>query len=667
MIGKAGQKLHERMVDEQRNRGKEWAANSKTLIAQAAKREGIRAATMAGALNDEERLDMFLTQAFQKYESPDQIKILKTSYVMRTSIEMLREAMLPIILRRTGTSKDPSGKTVLDLRPYKTVTAWAPLRENEQAELDYINQVHLERQNLRKRMLTAYPMALRRRQPRGGRWGHPQLDNFLLDQKDGGLHPEVSRLKQEEKVGGLKEGTLTNHIAKDWDRDNVMEKSSSRLMMTDKVIKHFWEGNPKTLIYHEDGTRDLEAEAALPDPPLLERPRKFLIYVHYKLHRTLLKKVLQICGRGLVEYDGTMSKSKCAAAIAKFESDDECQIMLISNVGAAGLNLTAASIVIFDVKNPQNAGFLHAGFLGDIPSLWRYRQLAEVSVIDIFAPRGLDLALAGYAGGKTLRCLPPDDLSKDNKDNKDNKEDRDEASPADLPQPKGSRVAKRKHKSATVAARSSDADSDDDEPAAPPAKKVKLKAKDAESTGAKKGRSRKVPSTASATSLKASAWSAVGGAPTSSLPADDQDMGPVTKRHRCDAGPSKRKPQTSKASSSTSVEQPVPKLIAAGLSKRKPTTSKASSSASVAQPASELTAERSYQVSQLHEPSGGASSDVSMLRSSPPVLPSPPAPCLALSGLLPPMLSPGSGPAKLPPPQPTQPGSIPLIQKRPRP
>ncbi|KAG8736724.1 hypothetical protein FRC10_009033, partial [Ceratobasidium sp. 414] len=142
MIGTAGQELHDRIVDEQRDRAREWDANARTLTAQAAKREGIKLATAAGALNDEARLDGFLYRAQAKFESPDQVKILRTSYVMRTSIDMLREAMLPIVLRRTGTSKDPSGKTVLDLRPYQTVTAWAPLRDDEQAELDHINEVH---------------------------------------------------------------------------------------------------------------------------------------------------------------------------------------------------------------------------------------------------------------------------------------------------------------------------------------------------------------------------------------------------------------------------------------------------------------------------------------------------------------------------------------------
>lgn len=53
-----------------------------------------------------------------------------------------------------------------------------------------------------------------------------------------------------------------------------------------------------------------------------------------------------------------MSKSKREAAIAKFQSDPECRVMLISNVGSAGLNLTCASVVIFVVSNKAGCGGL---------------------------------------------------------------------------------------------------------------------------------------------------------------------------------------------------------------------------------------------------------------------------------------------------------------------
>ncbi|KAG8736071.1 hypothetical protein FRC10_009727 [Ceratobasidium sp. 414] len=176
---------------------------------------------------------------------------------------MLCEAMLPIILCHTGTSKDPSGKTVLNLWPYQTVTAWAPLRDNEQAELDHINEVCSHDKE-----------------------GKEPLNwlNFLLNLKDAGLHPDVSRLKWEEKEGDLKQGDLMSHIANDWDQHNMVEKSSSQLLKTDDVIQHYWEGDLKPLVYRTGGTHDQEAEVVLPNPPPLEQPCKFLIYVQYKLH-----------------------------------------------------------------------------------------------------------------------------------------------------------------------------------------------------------------------------------------------------------------------------------------------------------------------------------------------------------------------------------------------
>ncbi|KAB5587777.1 SNF2-related protein [Ceratobasidium theobromae] len=347
-------------------------------------------AAAVGAMDDEERIGAFLDQARQKYESEDQEKILKTSYVMKTSIDLLRDAMLPIVLRRSGTSKDPNGNSVLELRPYKMVTAWSPLSEKEQEGLDHVNEVQLEQKKLRESF-----RAIGRGQKHNSeilKWS-----NFLLDQKHAGLHPDILPFREQEKSQDLKEGALTDKIADDWNEENILLKASTRLLKTDEVIAHFWNGNPKPPIFREDGERDLEAEAQLEDPLPLECPRKFLVYVQYRVHRILLKKLLQIRGRGLVEYHGAMSKSKREAAVAKFQNDAECRVMLISNVGAAGLNLTAASVVIFvsGVWSGQEKKQI-------IGRAWRYGQTAEVIVVDIFAPTGLDLALAGYAGGKTV-------------------------------------------------------------------------------------------------------------------------------------------------------------------------------------------------------------------------------------------------------------------------
>ncbi|KAJ1301361.1 hypothetical protein OPQ81_008626 [Rhizoctonia solani] len=72
--------------------------------------------------------------------------------------------------------------------------------------------------------------------------------------------------------------------------------------------------------------------------------------------------------------------------------------MIISNVGAAGLNLTAASVVIIvsnvwsGLEKFQIEGHIH-----------QYGQVWDVLVFDIVAPDGIDLALMGYSDSKT--CL----------------------------------------------------------------------------------------------------------------------------------------------------------------------------------------------------------------------------------------------------------------------
>ena len=98
-------------------------------------------------------------------------------------------------------------------------------------------------------------------------------------------------LREQEKERKLKAGTLTDHIPDHWNKENLEQEASSRLLKVDEVIEHFWEGNPKPPVYFEDGTRDLQAEALLPTPKPLQHPRKFLVYVEYDLHRLLLKAV----------------------------------------------------------------------------------------------------------------------------------------------------------------------------------------------------------------------------------------------------------------------------------------------------------------------------------------------------------------------------------------
>ncbi|KAG8711489.1 hypothetical protein FRC08_015832 [Ceratobasidium sp. 394] len=550
VVGDAGEKLHDWLLQEQQARANEWEGNEARMLENLVASEAWELANMYGREQAEARMPALVDQLYQKYESPDQQKILKAGYVMQTSIARLRELMLPIVLRRSGTSKDYSGKNILDLRPYATLTGWSPVKECEQAELDRINEVQREQLSLRRRR--------RRHDDDVLKWS-----NFLLTQKDAHMHHEIPRLKEAEKEPGVPPGSLTEKIGDDWNEQNLAEKASTRLLKTDELIEHFWEGNPKPPVYREDGTRDLEAEARQEDPPPLDRPRKFLVYVQYKLHRVLLKKVLRIRGRGFVEYDGTMSRSKREAAIAKFQNDEHCRIMLISNVGSAGLNLTAASIVIFvsGVWSGQER-------MQIIGRAWRFGQTCLVIVIDIIAPRGLDLALAGYAGAKTVmsetflrseRALNQAhkavmaferqcELGPDEEDEDDEEED---APLADLPQPKKSRVTKRKPKNAA-----GEGASGDDEPVPPPAKKRRSKAKDVGGTDAKKGRSRKAAPQAEPTGVKSSAPSTSSGTSESSLPTESPEVGPIVEEPQREGAPPKKKARKADPPSSAPAKPP---------------------------------------------------------------------------------------------------------------
>lgn len=145
MIGEAGVKLFETMRLQQRQKAKEWTEQMEEIISYTIGEEALAIASAAPNYPGPERMEEIQQELVRKYDSEDQKNMLKASYIMDGSISMLRRCMLPVILRRTGLSKDPSGKTVLSLRPYQMVTAFSPLRPDEQAGFDHVNSMQLER------------------------------------------------------------------------------------------------------------------------------------------------------------------------------------------------------------------------------------------------------------------------------------------------------------------------------------------------------------------------------------------------------------------------------------------------------------------------------------------------------------------------------------------
>ncbi|QRW04614.1 Helicase conserved C-terminal domain [Ceratobasidium sp. AG-Ba] len=259
-----------------------------------------------------------------------------------------------------------------------------------------------------------------------------------MGQKDACMQREIVLLKKEKVELKL----LVNKITESWTVDNLDEKMSTRLKTLYAILEHYWVGNPKPPIYQQDGIRNLAAEAKQPEPPLLSKPRKFVIYVEYGVHLRLTKRMLELQGIKCVEYHGQMNMIQRAKAAETFQKDANCRVMLLSKVGGAGLNLQVASVMIF--LSPVWSGLEKMQIIG---RLWRFGQLDEVIVFMIVAQGGADLPLAGYAGGKSAMAavflgpekrlyeakLVSDSLKRDQEKGADGSESQDEDEDEDLP------------------------------------------------------------------------------------------------------------------------------------------------------------------------------------------------------------------------------------------
>ncbi|KAG8678152.1 hypothetical protein FRC09_020079, partial [Ceratobasidium sp. 395] len=318
-----------------------------------------------------------------RYGSEDQLKVLETEYVNDDAIEMLREVMEHVVVHRRGDSKDETGAPIIPIPPYVEVALWSVLDEEEQAALARVNKVYREHKERRLNGLSFDP-------------GELKWEDFLTSQKDACLLAALVKIRKwakREKVSPIPEMLK---IPAGWTAESIDTVLTSRLRAVDEAVKHFWEGNPKPPVYRPDGSRDAHLEDQQPDPPPLLRPRKFMIFIEFTVHRCMVKKMLELRGRKCVEYHGEMTVKQRQKAADTFKQDRECRVMLISKVGGAGLNLDVASILIF--MSPLWSGLERKQLIG---RLWRLGQLNQVIILDIIAPGGPDLVLAGYAGSKT--------------------------------------------------------------------------------------------------------------------------------------------------------------------------------------------------------------------------------------------------------------------------
>ncbi|QRV85656.1 Helicase conserved C-terminal domain [Ceratobasidium sp. AG-Ba] len=425
-IGLQGQDLYKKLRELEKQAKKDWDDEAAEVISDAINDNVREIAEMEGAEDDSARVAQIMEDVRCRYDSGDQKKILQTQFIHEESIEKVRELILPIIVQCTCGSKDMDGKPLLPMRRYKELMAWSPLSSEEQAVLDMVNRVHDEHVQLQKRGLLFDPKVL-------------VWEDFLMGQKDACMQREIVLLKKEKVELKL----LVHKITESWTVDNLDEKMSTRLKTLYAILEHYWVGNPKPPIYQQDGIRNLAAEAKQPEPPLLSKPRKFIIYVEYGVHLRLTKQqMLELQGIKCVEYHGQMNMIQRAKAAETFQKDANCRVMLLSKVGGAGLNLQVASVLIF--LSPVWSGLEKMQIIG---RLWRLGQLDKVIVFMIVAQGGADLPLAGYAGGKSAMAavflgpekrlykakLVLDSLKRGQEKGADGSESQDEDEDEDLP------------------------------------------------------------------------------------------------------------------------------------------------------------------------------------------------------------------------------------------
>ncbi|KAG9088945.1 hypothetical protein FRC06_001771 [Ceratobasidium sp. 370] len=187
---------------------------------------------------------------------------------------------------------------------------------------------------------------------------------------------------------------------KTWTTDDLPRAASSKIMGALGVIEHYDDPKASPMYFKRDGTRDLQKEeicASSSGNDSSGKPRKILMFIMYEIHREIIKTALSLKGRRCLVYDGNMSTRIREQVVAQFEKDDDVKILLISNVGTTGLNLTMASVVIFvsglwsGLETKQTIG-----------RCWRQGQTRIVHVYHIIVPDTVDEMLCGYANGKLL-------------------------------------------------------------------------------------------------------------------------------------------------------------------------------------------------------------------------------------------------------------------------
>ncbi|QRV74576.1 ATP-dependent DNA helicase [Ceratobasidium sp. AG-Ba] len=318
------------------------------------------------------------SEAMRKY----QVLALRASYIANESVIIIRQALRPVMIRRTRRSRGPDGQLIMPLPPMTKLIAWAPMTKEEVAVAE----------NLGAEQDKSINSAVRRASAR------VVFEKFLIEQRHAGFQKDIILLRKREKEEELPPLSLTSKIGDDWNAENLLEKASTCVLMVKVIVEHYLTShNPKAILVLEDGSRDEEGERRMPDPAPSDCPQKVVVVVGYMLHMLILRNLFRVMGVKYAVLHGALSTTARNKSLDTFENNKAVRVLIMTMVGGTGLNLTMSAVMIFASKfwsGPQMAQF--------IGRIDRLGQTRPTTIYDIVSPEGIDPVMSSYANSKAI-------------------------------------------------------------------------------------------------------------------------------------------------------------------------------------------------------------------------------------------------------------------------
>ncbi|KAH0826063.1 hypothetical protein J3R83DRAFT_5787 [Lanmaoa asiatica] len=139
----------------------------------------------------------------------------------------------------------------------------------------------------------------------------------------------------------------------------------------------------------------IEPDGGVQMPQLKAGSRKILIYHEFAMMAPLILSIFKVYGINAAAVNGTQNVEERDQIVVAFQKDAKCRVLLFSNVGAVGLNLTAATVIIlFDQCWSR---MLVNQIIG---RAWRLGQTEEIVVYNMVCDQTVDCLMTDYAQGK---------------------------------------------------------------------------------------------------------------------------------------------------------------------------------------------------------------------------------------------------------------------------